>query len=115
MLLADIAKKLSLHESTISRAIRDKYMQCTWGIYPLNFFFSKGIASGSAETKVTPSYIQDQIAAIIQEEDRKKPLSDQKISHLLAEHDIHISRRTVAKYRAARGIKDAGGRKEYFN
>jgi len=113
MLLADVAQALSLHESTISRAIRDKYLQCSWGIYPLNFFFAKGIECGPREENVTPEYIQSLIVEIINGEDKKKPLSDQKITHILEEQEIVISRRTVAKYRAALGIKDASGRKKF--
>lgn len=113
MLLSDVAEVLSLHESTISRAIRDKYMQCAWGVYPLSFFFSKGIECGPGDEAVTPEYIQSLIIEIVNGEDKKKPLSDQKITGLLEERGITISRRTVAKYRMACGLKDASGRKTF--
>jgi RNA polymerase sigma-54 factor len=113
MLLSDIALILSLHESTVSRAIRDKYLQCVRGVYPLGFFFSKGIECKSGEETVTPEYIQGLIVEIIKNEDKRKPLSDQKITGILKERGIAISRRTVAKYRTACGLKDASGRKTF--
>lgn len=113
MLLSDVARTLSLHESTISRAIRDKYMQCSQGVYPLSFFFAKGIDCSAGEENVTPEYIQSLIIEIIGEEDKKKPLSDQKIARVLEERGIGISRRTVAKYRADCGLKDASGRRTF--
>ena len=111
MKLADIADRLSVHESTVSRAVRDKYMQCSWGVYPLNYFFSKGIATGTAFVSVTPEDVKRAIHAIIDRENKKKPLSDRLIAGQLDAMDIHISRRTVAKYREEEGLKDASGRK----
>ena len=111
MKLADIADRLSVHESTVSRAVRDKYMQCSWGVYPLNYFFSKGIAAGAAFANVTPEDVKRAIHAIIDRENKKKPLSDRLIAAQLDAMDIHISRRTVAKYREEEGLKDASGRK----
>ena len=111
MKLSDIADRLSVHESTVSRAVRDKYMQCSWGVYPLNYFFSKGIAAGAAFANVTPEDVKRAIHAIIDRENKKKPLSDRLIAAQLDAMDIHISRRTVAKYREEEGLKDASGRK----
>ncbi|MBB5263256.1 RNA polymerase sigma-54 factor [Catenibacillus scindens] len=113
MKLADIAERLDIHESTVSRAVRDKYMQCSWGVYPLNYFFSKGIAAGVQKTEVTPQDVKRCIRQVIQKENKKKPLSDRLIALALEDLGVHISRRTVAKYREEEGIKDASGRKVF--
>lgn len=113
MKLADIAGMLDIHESTVSRAVRDKYMQCSWGIYPMNYFFSKGIAAGKNTDQMTVADVKRAIREIIDGEDKKKPLSDRKIAEALAAREITLSRRTVAKYREEEGIKDASGRKMF--
>lgn len=109
--LQDVAEILEVHESTVSRAIRDKYLQCAWGIFPLNYFFSKSIAAGNRNGKITTEQVKQLMSAIIEEEDKKKPLSDRVITERLVERGVKISRRTVAKYREEMGIKDASGRK----
>lgn len=110
--LSDIAKATELHESTISRTLRSKYLQCSWGVYPLNYFLCS-VASTNAVSgeDQTPEYIKAQLKKIIQEEDRKKPLSDAAIAKCLKAMHISISRRTVNKYRQELGIPDKGGRK----
>ncbi len=110
--LLDVAEKIGVHESTVSRAVRDKYVQCTWGIYPMNYFFTRGVASQGAQVW-TPERIKDKMRELIREEDKKKPLSDQKLADLLKESEVSISRRTVAKYRMEMGVADASGRKSY--
>ncbi len=112
--LADIARETGLHESTVSRTLRSKYLQCTWGIYPLNYFLTSVASTdqGSGEEQ-TPEYIKTQIRQIIDGEDRKKPLSDEAISRELAGKKICISRRTVNKYRLEMGIPDKSGRKNW--
>lgn len=107
--LSDVAEELGIHESTVSRGIRDKYIQCSWGIYPMNYFFSRGISSEEA-----PDKIKSCIRKWIENEDKQKPFSDQKIADLFKQQGIPISRRTVAKYRTQMGIRDAAGRKEYL-
>ncbi|WP_418750970.1 RNA polymerase factor sigma-54 [Frisingicoccus sp.] len=111
--LQDVAEILEVHESTVSRAIRDKHLQCSWGIFPLNYFFSKSIAAGNSSGKITTEQVKKLMAAIIEEEDKKKPLSDRVITERLVERGVKISRRTVAKYREEMGVKDASGRKSF--
>ena len=117
--LADIAQELDIHESTVSRAVSKKYLQCSWGVYPMNFFFSRSVAvqeSSSSESgtqSVTAADIERLLREIIEEENKKKPYSDRLLGEKLAERGISISRRTVAKYREEEGIADASGRKEY--
>ena len=116
--LADIAQELDIHESTVSRAVSKKYLQCSWGVYPMNFFFSRSVAvqeSSSSESgtqSVTAADIKRVLREIIEEENKKKPYSDRLLGEKLAERGISISRRTVAKYREEEGIADASGRKE---
>lgn len=110
--LLDVAEKIGVHESTVSRAVRDKYLQCTWGIYPMNYFFTRGVAAGG-EMVLTPELLKGKIQELIDAEDKKKPLSDQKLADLLKEAGAGISRRTVAKYRMEMGVPDASGRKCY--
>ena len=107
--LSDVAEELGIHESTVSRGIRDKYIQCSWGIYPMSYFFSRGILS-----EETPDKIKSCIRKWIKNEDKQKSFSDQKIADLFKQQGIPISRRTVAKYRTQMGIRDAAGRKEYL-
>lgn len=113
--LNDIAAVLEIHESTVSRTIRDKYLQCSYGVFPMNFFFSSGFSAGtstaSASKAFSPDQIKTRIEEIIRKEDPHKPLSDREITEALSEQKVSISRRTVAKYRESIGIKDAGGRK----
>ena len=113
MKLENIAERLNVHESTVSRAVRDKYLQCSWGIFPLNYFFSKGIAVRRELSAVTQDAVKKHIREIIDQENKEKPLSDRLIAQALDDRGIHISRRTVAKYREQEGIKDAGGRKMF--
>lgn len=111
--LQDVARMLEIHESTVSRAIRDKYLQCSWGIFPMKYFFSKSISAERSGVKITMEQVKNTLIAVIEEEDKKKPLSDRAITERLVERGVKISRRTVAKYREELGIKDASGRKRF--
>ena len=106
--LADVAQELSIHESTVSRAIREKYLQCSRGVYPLSFFFSR--EGGTEGTSV--HQIKERLRQLVYREDKKHPLSDQKLCEQLEAEGCAISRRTVAKYRDELGIPSASGRKE---
>lgn len=112
MILSDIAERLSIHESTVSRAINDKYLQCSWGIFKLKYFFSGGVG-GETGYGQTPEGIKAMLKEIINSEDRKHPLSDQKITEKLIQKGINIARRTVAKYREELNIPVASGRKDF--
>ncbi len=102
---AEAASLLHIDESTISRTVRDKFLQCSFGIFPLSYFFVQGI-----EDKDT---IKRRIRELIKAEDKKHPLSDQKISDRLAAEDWNVSKRLVTKYRNELGIREASGRKEF--
>ncbi|MCD8069485.1 MAG: RNA polymerase factor sigma-54 [Lachnospiraceae bacterium] len=109
--LSDVADELGIHESTVSRTLRGKYIQCPWGIYPLNYFFPKAVGNPCDEKVQTPEKIQRYIQGIVEKEDKHCPLSDQKIAERLAETGVSLSRRTVAKYREKIGLPNADGRK----
>ena len=111
MTMADVAADLNVHESTVSRAVREKYLQCAYGVFPLSRFFSRALASPSGE-ETSPEQAKAAIRELIQAEDRRRPLSDQKLCDLLARREIVLARRTVAKYREAMGIPVAAERKE---
>ena len=109
--LRDIAISLDLHESTISRVTSNKYLSCSHGIFGFRFFF--GSALQSSEGTVSSTSVKDIIKKMINEEDSKKPLSDQKITELLKTKDITIARRTIAKYREELKIPSQGQRKRH--
>src|SRR5690606_26484482 len=110
MLLRDVAQGLELHESTISRATRQKYMQTPQGTIELRTLFGEGLRNedGSA---IAPGAVQARISELIAQEPATKPLSDNALSRLLAEEGITVARRTVAKYRDVLGIEAASQRK----
>lgn len=109
--LADVAEELGIHESTVSRAVKEKYLQCSRGVFWLGDFFSNGITT--AEGAVSADSIRNRLKAIIENEDKRKPFSDRELTERLTAEGIQISRRTVAKYREAMGILGASGRKEH--
>ena len=106
--LADVAAELSIHESTVSRAVREKYLQCARGVYPLSFFFPREVGAGEGQSA---HEIKNQLLQLIREEDKSRPCSDQKLCQLLAEEGYAVSRRTVAKYREELGVSSAVGRR----
>lgn len=112
--LKDIAQTLNIHESTVSRATRSKHLQCLWGIYPMNYFFSKGVAgTASASQTLTPNDVKRALTKLVLGEDKKKPYSDRLLTEQLNAQGISISRRTVSKYREELSIPDASGRKSF--
>ena len=115
MSLADVAGHIGVHESTVSRAVRDKYIQCSMGVYPLSYFFSRslGQAAAGGEDAASPDAAKALLKKLIAEEDKKKPLSDQKLCERMAEQGCALSRRTVAKYRDELHIPSTTGRRQY--
>ena len=111
--MQDVADDIGVHESTISRAVKEKYLQCSWGLYPLEFFFSKGFFADASNEIMTTDHVKYRLHALIEAENHRKPLSDQKLCDLLVAEGIDISRRTVAKYRESMQIPDCRGRKEF--
>lgn len=109
--MADTAAGLGVHESTVSRAIHDKYLQCSHGVFPLKYFFSRSLQTTCPETNISVEQARSALCALIGGEDKKRPMSDQKLCEQLEKKNIQLSRRTVAKYRSELGIPSAAGRK----
>lgn len=98
LLLKDIAGKLGLHESTISRTVARKYLHTPRGLFELRHFFSTGY-SGGEDGDAAATAVRALVGELIAEEDPARPLSDQAIANLLRERGLKVARRTVAKYR----------------
>jgi RNA polymerase sigma-54 factor len=96
--LAAVARQIDMHESTVSRVCNGKYAQTPRGVFELKFFFSSGLSTDDGDD-VSARTARDIIRNLIEEEDKKEPLSDQRIAELLHEKGLQIARRTVAKYR----------------
>lgn len=112
MTLRDLADEMALHESTVSRAIKDKYILTSRGTVKIKDLFCNGIiSSGINGEGVSTNNIKNKIKQLIKLENKNKPLSDQAICDLLNKEHIDISRRTVAKYREELGIKSSSKRK----
>jgi len=108
--LRNIAEVVGMHESTIARVTTGKYVETPRGIFELKYFFSSGLETDSGEDASSRS-IKELITQMIDKEDMKKPLSDQKIADMLKDKGIQIARRTVAKYREQLKILPAKLRK----
>jgi RNA polymerase sigma-54 factor len=111
MILKDIAELIEMDISTVSRVVNGKYVQSEFGVFELKYFFSEGLSTDSGED-VSNKEVKAIIEGIIAEEDKQKPLSDQKIADLLEDKGFNIARRTVTKYREQLGVPVARLRKE---
>ena len=111
MILKDIAERIGMDISTVSRVASSKSIQTDFGIYPLKHFFSEGISTQSGED-VSSREVKNKLRTLIDEENKIKPLSDDKIEKLLKKEGYNIARRTVAKYREQLDIPVARLRKE---
>ena len=107
MTLSALAEKLALHPSTVSRAVRGKYLQCRRGTYPLRYFFSRPVSGG-----ISRQAAKQTLLALVKAEDPCHPLSDQALCGLLEGRGIYIARRTVAKYRLELGIRSSAARRK---
>jgi RNA polymerase sigma-54 factor len=113
MRMEDVAQMLGVHPSTISRTVREKYLQCRWGVFPLGYFFSRSASAGAQ----TPDQSGSGTAArallrqLIGAEDKAHPMSDQRLCEEMERAGCPISRRTVAKYREELHRPSAAGRR----
>lgn len=110
--LSQIAERIGMHESTVSRVTRGKYVQTPRGVFELRYFFSAAIAREDGDD-ISATTARDIIQQLIQEEDKGNPLSDQKIADILGDRGLKIARRTVAKYREQLNIPTARYRKRF--
>ena len=112
MTMVQVAEVVKVHETTVSRAVSNKYMDTPQGIYEMKFFFTSGIQTDSGNG-VSNTSVKDMVAAMFAGENTGKPLSDAEIVKMLKEKGIVIARRTVAKYRAELNILPSNLRKVY--
>ncbi|WP_258409067.1 RNA polymerase factor sigma-54 [Ligilactobacillus animalis] len=113
MLLRDVAQKLQLHESTVSRAVNGKYLQTDFGVFELRSFFSQAVNTDQAGNETSVDEVYKKIQTYIGAEDKHKPLSDQKLAERLQGDGLKVSRRTVAKYREKLNIASSSKRKRF--
>ncbi|HHW43597.1 RNA polymerase factor sigma-54 [Desulfofundulus thermobenzoicus] len=110
--LKQVAELVGLHESTVSRATSNKYIQTPQGVFEMKFFFSSGV-NNDAGTMTSAESIKKMLEEMVASEDPKAPLNDQQIAEIFRQRGIRISRRTVAKYRDELGIPPIRQRKRY--
>ncbi|WP_458411965.1 RNA polymerase factor sigma-54 [Schinkia sp. CFF1] len=111
--MKDVAQMIDVHESTVSRTVNGKYVQTSKGVFELRHFFSSTIQTEDVEDASSKA-VKEALRTIVNEENKKKPLSDQDIAAILKEkYNYNISRRTVAKYREQLGILASSKRKRY--
>jgi len=96
--MREIAEIIEMDISTVSRVANGKYVQMDYGVYELKYFFNERIENDDGE-EISTRKIKNHIKELVSKEDPKKPLSDEKLSHLLKNHGFPVARRTVAKYR----------------
>ncbi len=96
--MSEIAEELGIHETTVSRAIANKYLQCPQGVFEMKYFFTPGFKTEGGEN-VSNKTIKDTILQLVAGEEPSSPLSDQAMVEALKEKGIKVARRTIAKYR----------------
>jgi len=110
--MQEVADKVGVHVSTVSRAIADKYIQTPRGIFPMKFFFTGGIPNGAGEAH-TWRTIRQEIKDLVDKEDKARPLADDEIAHILSGKGSPVARRTVAKYRKTLHIPSSRRRRTF--
>ncbi len=113
MTLSDIADEIGLNVSTVSRAVKNKYVECCHGIILLSSLFTSGLSQENFDEKISSQKIQQLIRQLIDAEDKLRPLSDPEIVKQLSGHGFTIARRTVAKYRSQMHIPSAAKRRRF--
>lgn len=106
MILKDVADAVGIDISTVSRVTSSKYAETAYGVYPLKFFFSNQLTTDEGE-ELSSRLVKNALREIIENEDKRKPLSDEKITQILNERKLPVARRTVAKYREQLGFPPA--------
>ena len=113
LVLRDVAEDIGMHESTISRVTTNKYMQTPQGLFELKYFFNSSLSTSDGDS-VSSESVKSRIKEIIDKEDARKPLSDQKIAEMLSDETVNIARRTVTKYREMLKIGSSSERRRHF-
>jgi RNA polymerase sigma-54 factor len=107
---SEVARELGLHESTVSRATSNKYVQTSWGVFDLKYFFVSRLKAGGNSAEVSSDEAMNLIRDIIERENAERPYSDEEIVKILGKAGMHVARRTVAKYRGILNIPTSGRR-----
>ena len=110
--MKEVADKIGVHETTVSRAVANKYVETPQGIFEMRYFFSTGYQSDSGEV-ISNRSVMEKIKDIIADENTLKPYSDDAISKMLKEQGLNVARRTVTKYREETSIPSSRQRKEF--
>ena len=110
--MAQVADIVGVHETTVSRAVAEKYLRCKYGLFPLKHFFSSGFVTEEGR-EVSSVAVKNAIRRLIEGEDAEKPLSDSQLAKELKEKGLNVARRTVAKYRESMNISSSSLRKAY--
>ena len=113
LILKDVAEDIQMHESTVSRVTTNKYVHTPQGIFELKYFFNAGISRSNGE-ELASEAVKTKIKSLIENEDNRRPYSDQKLVELLKADGIDIARRTVAKYREQLGLLSSSKRRRLF-
>ena len=111
--LQDIANIIDMHISTVSRVTNNKYVQTPHGIFELKYFFTEALGHNPDGTDISTIRIKTRLKEIVEGENTKKPLSDQKLSEILSQEGLKVARRTIAKYREQLKILPARLRQKY--
>ncbi len=111
--LRQVAEMVDVHESTVSRATTNKYIQIPQGLFDMKYFFGTGLDLSHGGEKVSSKSVKRKVEEIIAEENSQKPLSDEAIANLLKKYGYRISRRTVTKYRREMGIPATTARRRF--
>lgn len=111
MILKDVAERIKMDISTVSRVVNGKYVQTNFGVYELKYFFSEGLETESGED-VSSREVKNILQEVIDNENKKKPYSDQALTEILKEKGYRVARRTVSKYRENLQIPVARLRKQ---
>ena len=111
LVLRDVAKSISMHESTVSRVTRSKLIQTPWGLFQMKDFFSSSVGVASDDEAHAAKTVRTLLKNLISNEKDSKPYSDDKISQILKNEGVSVARRTVAKYREMLNIPSSAERK----
>ena len=111
--LREVAEDIGMHESTVARVVKNKYMHTPRGLFEFRFFFSARITSANGDD-VSSLAVKEKIRKIVETESQQKPYSDSGIANILKAHGINIARRTIAKYREELGIVSSSERKKIY-
>ncbi len=108
----EVARELNLHESTVSRATSNKYVQTSWGVFDLKYFFVSRLRADGNVSETSSDEAMNLIRDVIERENAERPYSDEEIVRILGKAGMHVARRTVAKYRGILSIPTSGRRRK---